>query len=638
MGLKDGSGRNAQAESDSKVIEKKKKAFDSKLASTQFLRLAKIIIPRWWCKESRLLGCHSVALLGRTFLSLYIAYLQGSIVKEIVDRNVKGFLTQLLKWMAIAVPASLTNSLLRYMESELALAFRHRLSKHAYSLYFKGNCMTHCVLACCYFLHSERTYYKVCNIDGRLPNPDQNLTEDIARFCTGTAHLYSHISKPLLDVILICAAIIRNNFKNQSARGFLGLVKAALPLGLAGGTIALTGLLLKLFSPPFGRLVSELAAREGHLRFVHSRVITNAEEIAFLRGERVEENVLFAAFCSLKEQSQKIYKKRLSFVVLEQFMMKYMWTAVGNIMIAIAALGSSSKATVSERALSYTVSNNLLVNGSDAIERIMSSYKEVVELAGYTSRVVDMLNVFKDVQNGRYERQNVASPPVRSKVLANQNEVWMEDLPIITPSGDCLLENLTLKLPRGQHILISGPNGCGKSSLFRIIAGLWPLYRGTLSTVNLKDILYVPQRPYLTLGNFRAQVIYPDSVEEMQSKGWTDELLLDVLKHAHLDTILEREGGWDSVAEWKDLLSGGEKQRIGMARLFYHKPKYALLDECTSAVSIDVEGNMYQHAKDLGITLLTITHRPSLWKFHTHILKYDGEGGYQFSEFSPKEV
>lgn len=90
------------------------------------------------------------------------------------------------------------------------------------------------------------------------------------------------------------------------------------------------------------------------------------------------------------------------------------------------------------------------------------------------------------------------------------------------------------------------------------------------------------------------------------------------------------EDGFDTYNDWNDVLSGGEKQRIAMGRLVYHKPKYAILDECTSAVSIDVEGLLYTHMKEQGITLITVSHRETLWKYHDYLLKFKGDKEYEF--------
>jgi len=149
---------------------------------------------------------------------------------------------------------------------------------------------------------------------------------------------------------------------------------------------------------------------------------------------------------------------------------------------------------------------------------------------------------------------------------------------------------------------------------------------GVLRKPNFSEIFYIPQRPYLPTGTLRDQIIYPHTSEDFLAFGKNDEDLIKLLEIVDIDGVRRREKhGLDSIRDWNDLLSGGEKQRMAMARLYYHSPKYAILDECTSACSIDVEGKMYTHAKELGITLITVSHRKTLWKFHDYILRFSGD-------------
>lgn len=114
----------------------------------------------------------------------------------------------------------------------------------------------------------------------------------------------------------------------------------------------------------------------------------------------------------------------------------------------------------------------------------------------------------------------------------------------------------------------------------------------------------------------------------MRDRGRRDIELKRVLEEARLGYLPDREGGWDTRKEWKDVLSGGEKQRMAIARLLYHEPRYAFIDEGTSAVSSDVEGLLYERCKEKGITLITISTRASLKRYHTFNLTLGlGEDG-----------
>lgn len=578
-------------------------------------RLLKIVIPGVRSKEMRLLVSHSVFLVIRTLLSLYVAELDGKLVSALVRGKGKDFLLGIAWWMVVAVPATFTNSMLSYHQCKLALQYRTRLTRYIHDKYL-----------------SQMTFYALGNLDDRIKNADQLIAVDVSKFSNSLAELYSNLAKPVLDMYIYNWQLSRNV-------GGEGLFAMALLVQVSAN-------IMRVLTPPFGKYVADEARLEGEYRFSHSRLIDNSEEIALYGGHESEKTTLDKGYFTLIKHVNYILRRRLYHGMMEDFVIKYFWGALGLVLCSVPvfiAIPGVPAATLGDRTEAFVTNRRLLLSSSDAFGRVMFSYKEITELAGYTSRVSGLLDVIDDIHRGHFEKKLVSSASTEANaailsgrgIVTEGTDIEFKNVPIVSPNGDVLVRALTFSVRPGQHLLIVGPNGCGKSSLFRIMGGLWPVYGGEVTKPPPEEIFYIPQRPYISRGSLRQQIIYPDSTLDMARREVTDSDLFGILQTVGIEGIVT--DGWDEEREWREVWSGGIQQRVAMARLFYHRPKYAILDECTSSQDLATEKTLYDTVKSLGITLITVSHRRSLWTYHDNILQFDGQGGYVFTKLDAEK-
>ncbi|XP_039645833.1 ATP-binding cassette sub-family D member 3a isoform X2 [Perca fluviatilis] len=618
-GRKEGSDLVLNNEKDGK----KDRAAVDKVFFLRVFRIVRIMVPRLFCKETGYLILIAAMLVARTYCDVWMIQNGTMIESGIIGRDINLFKKHFYSYISVIPGIALVNNFLKLGLYELKLRFRERLTKHLYDQYLEGF-----------------TYYKMGNLDNRIANADQLLTQDVEKFCNSVVDLYSNLSKPLLDIGLYI-------FKLTSA------------IGAQGPAIMMTyllvsGLFLTRLRRPIGKMTVTEQRYEGEYRYVNSRLITNSEEIAFYNGNMREKQTIHSTFKKLVDHLHNFIFFRFSMGFVDSIIAKYLATVVGYLVVSRPFLSVSHPrhlhSTHSELLEDYYQSGRMLLRMSQALGRIVLAGREMTRLSGFTSRITELMKVLKELNAGKYERTMVSQEkesdsaeklilvPGSGRVTNRDNIIKFDHTPLATPNGDILIRDLTFEVRSGTNVLVCGPNGCGKSSLFRVLGELWPLFGGHLTKPERGKLFYVPQRPYMTLGSLRDQVIYPDTYEDQRRKGISDQVLKEYLDNVQLGHILEREGNWDTVQDWMDVLSGGEKQRMAMARLFYHKPQFAILDECTSAVSVDVEDFIYSHCRTVGISLFTVSHRKSLWKHHEFYLHMDGRGNYEFKPITEETV
>ncbi|KAI5308022.1 hypothetical protein KEM55_006787 [Ascosphaera atra] len=275
------------------------------------LRLLRIVVPGIRSKEFRLLVSHSVFLVLRTLISVYVAALDGRLVSSLVRGKGREFLLGLVWWMGVSIPATFTNSM-----------YRKRLTEHVHKEYL-----------------SNMTFYTLSALDDRIKNPDQLITVDIARFSNSLAELYSNLAKPILDMSIY-------NYSLSKSVGSEGLFIMSLIVQLSANV-------MRALTPPFGKYVADEAKLEGEFRSQHTRLIDYSEEVALFRGQEVEKDTLDKGYFTLIKHVNRILRRRLYHSFMEDFVIKYFWGALGLLLCSIPVFfklpGRIGEATLGDR-------------------------------------------------------------------------------------------------------------------------------------------------------------------------------------------------------------------------------------------------------------------------------------------------
>lgn len=556
-----------------------KARFDGRLLN-HFLLLFKVCIEKYITWRFFYL----IILILLSVLELVIYNSVGEISSKFIGTFIDGFKNNFsskpfldVLWLSLVIIfiSAVVKTVREFVEDSLVNLWRKKLTKRFQNMYL-----------------SDYTFYKLIygkNID----NTDQRITRDIETW----TKLFGSI---LIKVVNSPLSIIYYTFTTFRSVGWQGPVLCYVYFIV--GTLV-NRYLMNIIVP----LWYKQEIFEGDFRFSHMTLRSNAESIAFYSGSEWELNENKKYLNQVIANKNAIIKRN-SILKFHMNLFGYVGAIFNYIIIGFSIYilktfrGFSSPGDFASAILYSSFQCLALIFGFTQFIQLGS---EVSELSGHTSRLGEM-----------YEEMTINQKKVKKEVKGeNCDFIEMVNVNVFTPDKQLIIPNLSFKVTQGNNMLITGKSGTGKSSILRVLSGIWDPNDGSIKKPD--DLYYVPQQTYTRIGILKDQISYPN-LDEI-----SEETLCQLLKTVKLEYLISKS---NQVINWDQLLSPGEKQRISFARLFYKNPKFAVLDESTSAMDVDVEEEMYKECEMRGITLLSVGHRPTLTKYHSQILKLEDKG------------
>ncbi|XP_077101439.1 lysosomal cobalamin transporter ABCD4 isoform X1 [Siphateles boraxobius] len=580
----------------------------------RFCSILKILFPSWSNLSVRMF----MTLLGVTLSVQLVIYQVGLIPSqfyEVLSEKSYGKFKDLVMFAVLLILVNSTlKSLDQYISSLLYVSWRKSLTEEIHNTYFKG-----------------RVYYTL-NIQCKdIDNPDQRISQDVERLCKQMSTMASRL-------LISPFTVTYYTYQCFNSAGWIGFVS------IFGYFVAGT-IVNKILIGPIVSMLVEQEKLEGDFRFKHMQIRVNAESAAFYRAGKVEHIRTDRRLQMLLSTQRSLMNKELwLYIGVNTF--DYLGSILSYIVIAIPIFaGQYDGLTPGE--LSALVSKNAFVciYLINCFTQLIDLSTTVSDVAGYTHRIGELRDAMADIAKKQcdYERYD----PLSKDASYSDRELHsvpadtafvLDRLSYKSPrSEELLVKDLTLKISQGMHLLVVGNTGTGKTSLLRVLNGLWEPCSGSVEMTTCfgpRGVLFLPQKAYLTDGTLREQVIYPLNDIYPSSGSIDDERILKYLELVGLSNLLTRIGGLDTQVDWNwyDVLSPGEMQRLCFARLFYLQPKYAVLDEATSALTEEAEGQLYKACKQLGMTLISLGHRSTLEKHHDVMLRLCGGGQWELTK------
>lgn len=457
----------------------------------------------------------------------------------------------------------------------------------------------------------HQIYYRL-QVSGQddMDNPDQRIADDISSFVNLTLTLFVGFLKQLTSLVAFV-------FILWNLSGSLDIPLGDTVLSVPGYMVFVT----LIYSAAGTWLAHKVGRRlirlnydqqrfEADFRFSMIRVRENSESVAFYGGEKPEMQNFKERFAMVIGNFWGLMKrtKLLNFYVNG-------YAQIAIIVPVLMCAPQYFKGTMQLGGFMQTISAFGRVQ--DALSYFVESYDSIAQYAAVIRRLGGFAGHME-------EAEAVASRFLFSRNDTNALQLWQMNISL--PDGQELAEKLSIAVPAGKRLLISGSSGSGKSTLLRALAGIWPYGTGEISLPTGWRTMFLPQRPYLPLGSLRRAIYYPQPVPENSQDD-----VAGLLQRFGLQKLA---GQLDAVDDWSRILSLGEQQRLAFIRILLLRPDIVFLDESTSALDEAREKQAYEILRQLlpQMAVVSVGHRSSLLACHDKQLILAGDGYWKLQD------